>query len=295
MTAMPNFFVIGANRSGTTSLHEYLNQHPDVYMSPVKEPSYFAPKARRTHPLWPNRATPAESLDDYLALFAGSEGETAIGESSTAYLSSPQTPTLIRESVPEAKLVAVLRNPVDRAFSGYCLHRSWGTEDLSFPDAVSAELDHDDAVGGRRRGYVLLGFYGRYLTGYLEHFERDHLRVYLYEDLVADPDALLHDLFEYLDVDASFVPATATRHNAARYEPKHKVVDRVARARPVKAIARRLVSDGVWARAKDTVRRKNSVPPDFPADLRRRLVDVYRSDIELTQDIIGRDLSAWLA
>lgn len=291
---MPTFFVIGANRSGTTSLHAYLSQHPEVYMSPVKEPSYFAPNARRGHPLWPNRANPVVTLDDYLALFSGVVSETAIGESSTAYLSDNRTPELIRDAVPDAKLIVVLRNPADRAFSGYCLHRAWGTEDLSFADAVRAELDHEGPVGGRMRGYVLVGYYGRYLTHYLERFDRDRVRAYLYEDLVGDPDAMLRDLFEFLSVDPSFAVNTAERHNATRYQPKHKMVDRVVRASPLRSIAKRVVSERTWARAKEKFRRVNSVPPDFPADVRQRLQALYRSDIELTQQLINRDLSAWL-
>lgn len=290
---MPNFFVIGANRAGTTSLHKYLGQHPAVYMSPVKEPNYFHPQAGREHPLWPNRATPAVTLDEYHALFAGVDGETAIGESSTVYLSSRETPERIRDAVPEARLVAVLRNPVDRAFSDYSLHRQWETEDLSFADAVAAELDHEGPAGGRMRGYVVTGFYGRNLSRYLEVFERDRLRVYLYEDLMGDPDALLRDLFGFLDVDPSIAMNTTSRHNAARYEPKHATIDRVARASAVKSIGRRLLSDRTWAKAREYLRRTNSVAPDLPDEVRRRLIDFYRDDIALTQRLIGRDLSAW--
>lgn len=291
---MPNFFVIGANRSGTTSLHRYLAQHPDVYMSPVKEPNYFVLQSRREHPLWPNRGTSTATLDEYLALFSGVAGETAIGESSTVYLSSHATPELIRKAVPDAKLVAVLRNPADRAFSDYCLHRSWRTEDLSFADAVTAELDCEEPVGGRMRGYVRTGFYGRHLTRYLDCFDRDRLRVYLYEDLTGDPARLLRDVFDFLLVDPSFVASTAARHNAARYQSKHRAIDRVARVGAVRSIAKRVVTERVWLRAKEFVRRKNSVIPEFPDDVRRRLLDLYQDDIELTQRVIGRDLSGWL-
>ena len=290
---MPNFFVIGANRAGTTSLHEYLGQHPEVYMSPVKEPNYFAPKSPEERALWPDQSTPIATLEAYQELFAGVAGETAIGESSTVYLTSAAAPELIRAAVPDARLVAVLRNPADRAFSDYCLHRSWGTEDLSFADAVAAELDHEGPVGGRMRGYVLTGFYGRSLTRYLEHFERDRLRVYLYEDLVGDPAALLHDVFGFLGLDPSFVPTTSARRNASRFEPKHRAIDRVARAGAVRSVARRLLPERTWVQGREYLRRKNSVPPKYPADIRRRLVDLYRDDIELTQGIVGRDLTAW--
>lgn len=290
---MPNFFVIGANRAGTTSLHHYLSQHPQVYMSPVKEPNYFNPKAGRTDPLWSNRSTPVLTLEEYQALFADVAGERAIGESSTVYLSMPGAPERIRDAVPEAKLVAILRNPVDRAFSDYSLHRSWGTETLSFADAVTAELDVDGPVAGRMRGYVKTGFYGRSLTRYLEVFEREQLRVYLHEDLMVAPDDLLRDLFGFLGVDPSFAVDTTSRHNASRYEPKNVALERVTRAGALRA-ATRIVPKRARVAAREFLRRANHAVPDFPDDIRRRLLDVYRSDIARTQTIIGRDLSAWL-
>jgi hypothetical protein len=298
MSPLPNFFVIGANKAGTTSLHQYLAQHPDVYMSPMKEPMYYAPEppeVRRLDPAW--RATAhapvIESLDEYLALFEGVGGETAIGESSTGYLSKPQTPGLIREAIPHAKLVAVLRNPTERAFSAYCMHRQWGVESLSFAEAVRAELDQGGVVGGRRRIYVKLGFYGQFLTRYLEHFPREQLRIFLYEDLRADSVGVVSDIFEFLGVDPSFAPETESRYNVTRYEPKHKAIDRVVRSRPLKAVAYRLAPDRSLGRAREFMRRKNSLVPEFPDDVRRRLQGLYREDIELTQRLIDRDLSAW--
>ena len=290
---MPNFFVIGANRAGTTSLHKYLDQHPAVYMSPVKEPNYFHPKAGRDNPRWPNRATPAVTLDEYRALFAGVDGETAIGESSTVYLSSPETPERIRLAVPDAKLVAVLRNPADRRVLRLLPAPQVGDRGpVVRGRGVRRSLDQVPA-SGRMRGYVMTGFYGRNLSRYLEVFDRDRLRVYLYEDLMGDPDAILRDLFRFLEVDPWFAVNTTARHNATPYEPKHATIDRVARASAVKSIGRRLVSDRTWARAREYLRRTNSVALEFPDDVRRRLIDVYRDDIALTESIIGRDLSAW--
>ena len=122
---MPNFLVIGANKSGTSSLYEYLGQHPEVYMSPVKEPLYFSqsgkpPIGNRPDLVLQRDAT--RTLDEYLALFAGVTDEKAIGEASTSNLSNPRAPTCIREALPEAKLVAVLRHPAERAFSAYSMY-----------------------------------------------------------------------------------------------------------------------------------------------------------------------------
>lgn len=293
---LPNFFVIGVNRGGTTTLHDALDAHPDVFMSPTKEPNYFAPKTAEERALWPDNVPADLTLDEYRALFAGVTDEHAIGESSTVYMSYHHTtPALIKAAVPDARLVAILRNPVDRAFSDYSLHRSWGTEPLSFADAVAAELDHDGPVGGRMRGYVSTGFYGRSLGRFLEHFDRDRLHILLFDDFVADGAGVLRSVFAFLGVDPT-VEIDATIHrNASSYEPRHRGLDRIARAGAVRSTVRRVLPRRAWVRLRGYVRQKNRVVPDFPDAVRARLCEVYRDDLARASEIAGRDLSGWLA
>jgi hypothetical protein len=287
----PNFFIIGANKAGTTSLHRYLGEHPDVYVSPVKEPSYFA--------LWGRPAAPARDMDaatrhtragmtrteeEYLALFAGVDGEHAIGEASTAYFSNSKVAERIAATVPDAKLIAVLRQPSERAFSAYAMHVSWGVETLSFPDAIAAELA-DDRVGGLRRHYLPTGFYARHLQRFLAAFPAEQLHVGLYEDLGRDPRTFVRHLFEFLDVDSTFAPDITSRHHVTQAPSR---LDRVPRR------LRRATHRLIPARARRTVRARTSRPLEFPAATREQLDELYRDDILLTQTLIGRDLSAWL-
>jgi len=292
---LPNFFVIGANRAGTTSLYNYLSQHPAVFMSPIKEPNFFAPVTWPDDPQWPNRQEPVTERTDYEALFAGVTQEVVVGESSTAYLASKQTPALIHDAVPEAKLVAILRDPVERAFSDWSLHRSWNVENLSFADAVRAELAQTSATSGRLRGYVMGGFYGRHLSRYLELFDRSQVRICLYEDLDADPARMLRDVFTFLDVDPSFDAITTARHNASRHQPRSAAIDRAARAARSSRFVRQIVPPSGRARVRELLRRRNALVPELPIEVRGQLIDVYRDDIELTAQIIDRDLSAWLS
>src|SRR5215210_1748036 len=145
---LPNFLVIGAGKSGTTSLYHYLRQHPDVYMSPVKEPLFFAAEGGRIRFPGPDgrmisrAANPGAvtRMKDYRALFAGVSGKKAVGEASPQYLYTPEAPLRIKHYVPEAKLIAVLRNPVERAYSAF-LHRTrLGREPLAdFSEALRQE------------------------------------------------------------------------------------------------------------------------------------------------------------
>ena len=289
---LPNFLVIGANKAGTTSLYRYLAQHPEVYMSRMKEPSFFAP-VMRTHGR--EAARLPRTIEEYTALFDAAGDARAVGEASTAYLPDAEAPALVREGIPGARLVAILRNPADRAFSDYGMHRTWGDEQLSFAEAVESELD--DSVPGLtwHRRYVEYGFYGHHLTRWLEQFERDRFGIYLYDDLERDPQGLLRDVAAFLDISTSFWPETVERHNVTRHPPRFKAVERVAQWRPAKVALKRVVPAHTLARMKEFVRRKNSAPPAFPTNVRRRLIDVYRDDIAVVEQLTGRDLSAWLA
>jgi len=290
---MPNFFVIGAGKAGTTSLHRYLDQHPDVYMSPVKEPTFFAPEAGRPHPGEPAKAA-VDTRTEYEALFDGVRGERAIGESSVAYLPFAHVAApAIRDAVPDARLIAVLRHPAERAFSDYSMYVQMGTEELDFATAVTSELEGGVEVSWWRR-YVQFGHYGSFLTAWLVHFEDDRLRVHLYEDLVTDPVGVTRDVFGFVEVDPSFAPQTGVRHNVTRHPPKRGWVHRVLRFGPAKVAVKRVLPEHRWKPAVEWVRRKNSVVPEFPPEVRARLIDVYRDDIAVTQEILGRDLSAWL-
>ena len=111
----PNFFIVGAPRSGTTFLYHYLNQISGIFMCPVKEPNYFAASINPKRKL----IKPIRSKEKYLKLFENVENETAIGEASPTYLWDPQAPKLIHEKIPNAKFIFILRNPIERAFSHY--------------------------------------------------------------------------------------------------------------------------------------------------------------------------------
>ena len=140
--AWPNFLVIGASKCGTTSLWHYLDQHPSVYMSPVKEPMYFcsddyvaAPGDR--HYFMQEHAV--RSPGDYLALFSQRSAEPMAGEATTAYIADPAAPARIHATLPDVKLVAVIRHPAERAYSEYAYSRAWGIETVpTFEQAIAA-------------------------------------------------------------------------------------------------------------------------------------------------------------
>lgn len=287
---LPNFFVIGAQKGGTTSLYHYLDQHPEVFMSRVKEPGFFM--FARDLPPDPVHPELVRTWADYEALFADLAGEKAVGEASTTYLTHPDAPANIHAAVPDARLVAVLRNPVDRAFSAYSMRTANGREDRTFTAAI------DDDLAGRIRAdgwrYVDTGRYGEQLTRYLAVFPAEQLQVHLYEDLARDTLRVVRQVFVFLGVDPDFVP-DVTRSNVSQYATRSPGLDRALRSVPGRSMVRKLVPTATWERVRRSYQRRNSRPPEFPPELRARIVDVYRDDIATTAQLIGRDLSGWTA
>ena len=296
---LPNFLVIGAGRSGTTSLHHYLGQHPDVYLCPEKSPNFFVsheplppwegPTVRRMAEHW------VRDRRTYEALFDGIQDEWAIGEVSPVYLQALGAAPAIRKLCPDARLVAVLRQPVDRAYAHFLGRRRDGLDSRrTFREVVDDERSRPlpDAVAFG--SYLGCGRYHHFLGPYYELFPRDRIRVYLFEDLLTDAAGLLSDLFAFLGVDPEFAPSTAKRH-AETGVIENPVLRAVwtgsVRARtalrPHLPAGVRDLGRGIFARRLA----KEALEPG----LRAELVEVFRDDIGKLQGLIGRELGHWLA
>jgi hypothetical protein len=208
---LPNFFLLGANKAGTTSLWRYLRAHPDVFMPAMKEPHWFVLAGQ---PPPPQRAILLDhgELDlrteaDYRRLFRRAWRQKAVGEASTGYLTSPTAAAAIRQAVPDAKLIAVLRNPVDRAWSRWRMLRADGIERSDFLAAVQANPS-----------YVGLGLYGAALERWFRLYPRERIQLFLYEELEADAAAVVRSILAFLDVDVTVAIDVSERHHEGRPE-----------------------------------------------------------------------------
>ena len=290
---MPNFLIIGAMKSGTTALYYYLEQHPQIYMSPVKEPNFLCIGGQKS-----SDSQAVTNLEAYQRLFKGVSDEKAVGEASHCCLYEPEAVARIQQYVPDAKLIAILRNPVDRAYSHFLHMVRSGIEPLSdFAQAIRKE--ETGAVQARSfQDYLGRGRYYEQLKRYFDAFDRKQVKVYLYEDLNDAPLDTLRDTFRFLGVDDSFVPDVSLRRNVSGH-PRYKALDEFLR-RPgsTKEVLKVYLPAGLrWrlSEAFDALKTRNLVePPAVRPEVRQHLVRVYREDIYKLQKMIGRDLSHWL-
>ena len=289
---MPNFLIIGAMKSGTTALYYYLEQHPEIYMSPVKEPNFFSSQEQE------NAADAVTNIGTYQHLFRGGSGKKALGEASHSYLYEPRAAAEIKRYVPEAKLIAILRNPIDRAYSHFLHMVRTGMEPLD--DFAQALREEEVRIHKERtfQDYIGRGLYYQQLKRYFGIFPQEQVRVYLYEDLSGAPISTVQDAFRFLKVDDSFVPDVSLRRNVSG-QPKYKTLDGLLRRQSrIKHAAKIYLPARMrWRLSKtfDDLKTRNlAEPPPVQSKVRRHLIGVYREDILKVQELIHRDLSGWL-
>jgi hypothetical protein len=309
---MPNFFVVGAQKAGTTSLYHYLDQHPEVFMSPAKEPFFFDHEIDSTGRLVRQRFGRRSlarkprfaDIQEYQALFEGAKDEKAVGEASPLYIYAPGTARRIKHYVPEAKIVVILRNPADRAYSAFLYALRMGVEPLiDFRRVLQEEERRIQNNWHYVYRYRDRGFYYRQVKSFYEVFGPEKVGVWLYEDLREDPQEVASGVFRFLGVDASFVPDTSTRHNPARV-PKNAISRAAIKfmngAFPV--VKKVVPSSSVRVRDQWDFKMRQLVnsrlfseePTPLDPKIRASLIEDYRKDVLKLQDLIGQDLSSWL-
>ncbi len=308
VTRLPNFLIIGAQKAGTTALYYALSRHPDIFMSPVKEPAYFTAENafRDTSGPGDETAQVITDLHEYETLFAEGQHVIARGEASTSYLYDANAAEKIKHLIPDVKLIAILRNPVDRAYSNFLHLRRDGREPLRDFRAALAEEGTRNASGWSVSWrYKEKGFYGIQLEKYLTHFSRGQIRWYLYEEYDDDPYPTVTDIYKFLGVDDTVSQDLSTRLNVGgmpRSESLQWLTRRITPAPqdPNNTSDRRLK----WLinRMPDRLRRgllnaQNTNlerPSVLSTDLRAELMEAYQDDIERVGELTGLNVSRWL-
>lgn len=293
---------MGAPKAGTSALYAYLSQHPQVYMSPVKEPHFFMIENEKVNFQGPGDqdrfSRSVHQLGDYKNLFAGVTDEIAIGEASTTYLGSEKASRRIKKYIPEAKLIAILRNPVDAAYASFLHLIRDGNESIAdFAKALAAEPERTQNNWGLMWRYQQKGFYYQQLNPYFELFDRQQIKIFIYEEFERNPELVMKDMFAFVGVDPSFKVDMATKYNVSGM-PKSQTLNKLlAQSNPLKESIKLLVPPKMRSKIYSKVRvwnLSNFKKPKMSEETRRQLTDSYRDDILKLQSLIQQDLSAWL-
>lgn len=296
---LPNFLIVGAAKSGTTSLYYYLKQHPEVYMSPVKEPRFLSGQFRFKRGGYKKyRGSDITTFDKYKGLFKKVKSEKAIGEVSPDNLYFYEDAIKnIKSFLGDVKIIIILRNPVERAFSHYLMLIKDSMEYLAFDDALKAEEERKVKNWAADWHYKSIGLYYSQVKAYLDKFSR--VKVYLFDELKENSLALMKDIYEFLGVDSSFIPDITIRHNISGIPKNRFLYSILIRFNPFKLMLKPIINRSVlienkvlhlWQNLKRTVLEK----PQMKPRTRQYLKELFYEDILKLQELIGRDLGIWL-
>jgi hypothetical protein len=281
----PNLFLVGAAKAGTTSLYQELARHPAIYMSPMKEPHFFS----RIEPA-PERAAffpHVTDEDEYLALFAGATTEEVLGEASTSYLWDRQAAERIKRVVPEARILIMLRDPVDRAYSQYWNDVREGIERRSFLDALVEEQRSGPGGWGVSSLLIDCGRYADQVVRYLDHFGA-RVHVLFFEEFVGHEASTIADVYSFLGVRSPTAGAAPRRMNPASL-PRNSLSAALLASAKVRRVVRATVPRPLRSRLRVGLLKQVTPPPMDPA-ARALLTEVYRSEVRRLAELLGKPL-----
>jgi hypothetical protein len=296
----PNFFIVGAASSGTTSLFTYLKQHPEVFLPALKEPHYFA----QLRPSYEQRYlfTYVSTESDYLALFSKAGGCKAIGEASPSYLWCPEAPARIARAVPAARIIILLRDPVERAYSHYLMNLREGLQRRPFFEALQEDWRRPQKGWGVSQLYVELGLYAEQVKRYLATFGPEQVRIVLFDEMRRGSEnrkAALAGVLEFIGADADYIDRIDMSYaensfGVARWPWAQRLAgSNWARRAGQILVPRRIGANHAIKRLIFQRFFVKSVPrPKIDPDARQWLCEIFEPDLRALEALLGRELPA---
>lgn len=295
----PDFVVVGAGRAGTTSLHAYLAQHPHVFIPARKSSGFFYAMDLGGSPYEADRrGLPEWFISDseaYQALYHPCRPDQAAGDVSPVYLASTRVAARIAAWQPDARIVVILRNPVDRVYSRWVGRRRDGVEPIaSFEALVDGEADTPLVRDDAQAAYLAGGMVSHIIQSYVDRFPPDRIHILFFEDFATDTAAAMSGVCRFLGVDDSFRFDLTTIHNRSGGRIRNPVLGAAwaASARLRRAIRPLLPSRWRDAAFRQVTANTDRVP--LSPTVRRRLIELYRGEVGTLSRMTGRDLRHWL-
>ena len=297
-----NLFIVGAAKSGTTSLYHYLNQHPDVFFPKVKEPNYYSNIESEDRMVYEN---PKEGVfyhnkiindqNIYYSLYKNSFNYKVIGDASPSYLWDTKSAQMIYDNFPNAKIIIVLRNPIKRTYSHYLMNIKSGVEkENNFLTALKRDKKTKPKVwgGGKVLLYEELGMYHKQVKTYFNTFDKKNIKIIIYEDFFKNIDEGLNDIYAFLNIKKTDKVDSKIRYNQF-VSPKNSMAKFLLQQKTKLSLIRKLIPKKIINSFKNKFLLQKAIKPDMDKNSKRYLSEVFSEDILKLEELLGQKFDGW--
>jgi len=281
----PNFFLVGAPKTGTSALYHYLNQHSQIFMSPYKEPHYFSIKTVSENDL---TRKPIRSKKEYLSLFKNVKTEKIVGEASTSYLSDPEAPKLIKKIIPHAKILISVRDPCERAFSQYLMKRNIGLVKPTFHEQLQLELNQKIDLN-KPNCTLKAGFYSESIFRYLNIFGSNQIKIIIFEEWITNLEKTIEEILKFLEIDVPIGQFKTEVYNPF-LKPRGLLAKFLLQNRIVKKIANPLLPSTTKKLFTKKILLEKGPKPKMDKQDIDILKKIYQKDVEKLKTLLDRNL-----
>jgi Sulfotransferase domain len=272
---VPDFIVIGAHKAGTTSLHHYLQQHPEIFLIPNKG----------TDLLTQRKIVTLNDATEYLAQFEGASETQTLGEVSSVYLHANGVAARIKRLFPQVKIVAVLRNPAERAYSCQLWRHAY----------TPKELRNFDEILLNSPQILRPGLYGQHLETYLSFFEQSQIKLMLFDDFQKNPHQFFQELYSFIGVESSFIPDSSQKYHVSKLKLNNLSSKLLQVGLNANQTLKSLIPKSIRSFVRETLSQRSKAPKlKMSRELRAKLIDYYYNDIVRLQELTGLNCSHWL-
>ena len=284
-----DFFIVGAPKAGTTSLYHYLSEHPQVEMSSQKEPDYFSDKAINEQGMYYTKNR-VNSLAKYESLFVQKES-VVYGEASVSYLFYENVPEDIKKYNPNAKIIIMLRNPIERAFSHYLMDYRLGLISDSFENVLAKKSKHKNAHLFYQQ-YIEVSKYSKQIQRYLDFFKKENILFIDYEDFKKNVSKTVDQVYNFLNISTEFVADINTKHNTF-IMPKNKIIRLIYSFVFLRKILTFLFPTYLVKNIR-VLLFKSDQKPELLKETRSLLKRIFNDDIKNLEEVLSKDYSKWI-
>lgn len=297
-----NLFIVGAAKSGTTSLYNYLQQHPDVFLPRVKEPHFYSEVESHNPEAYLNpekgqfyHDKVIKEKEIYFSLYRESKSQKILADASPSYLFDELAPERIFINHPNSKIVILLRDPVQRAFSHYLMDIRHGHQvEEDFLKAIKKDLNALPKKWGVAHLYIELGFYFQQTKRYIDFFGKENVKIILYDDFVQKTEEVLIDLCDFIDINKEYISRINYRRIYNEYATYSSSLSKyILKYKNRFNIFKTILPSSLINYLKERVIFKKKEKPRLLEEEKSYLYNIYKKDIEMTEKLINRDLGSW--